>query len=178
MSETPHSSEPTTPCFDYSTPNETMPFANFHNDQEQIDPNIINSAPPRSLQNSTTPFLSRSSMAYSKRIKSYAQITRGAGKVGKRRINERLGFSPTDLPKRKSFRELLSPPPIFPGRGVTTTPDQSLPITTEMGEIDLGVDTSTPETDRFGRGGGVQRRLFGGQTSSPQQQEQTTKKSM
>ena len=170
ISDTPQSSEPTTPCFN-STPNEAMPFANFF-DKEDRDPNITNSAPPKAIQIVTTPFLSRSSMGYSKRPKSYAQITRGAGKVGKRRANERVGLSPVDLPRRKSFRQLLSPPPVFPDGVLTTTPDQSLPITTEMRGIDLGVDTSTPETDRLARGGGVQRRLFGGQTSSPQQQEQ------
>ena len=84
-------------------------------------------------------------------------------------------LSPIDLPRRKSFRQLLSPPPVFP-TALTTTPDP-LPIMTEMEEINLDeVDTSTPETDRLGRGGGVQRRLFGGQTSSPSTEQTSQEK--
>lgn len=172
MSETPKSSEPTTPCL-ISTPND-LPFADFCSNKEDRDPNIINSAPPKSRACISTPFSSRNTLGQSKRFKSYAHITRsGAGKAGKRRPNERVGLSPIDLPRRKNFRELLSPPPIFPSVKLTT-PDP-LPITSELGEINLDgvVDTSTPESDRLARGIGVQRRLFGGQMPSPQQVQET-----
>lgn len=175
MSETPKSSEPTTPCLTVSTPND-LPFADFCSNKEDRDPNIINSAPPKSRSCISTPFSSRNPLGQSKRTKSYAHITRsGAGKVGKRRTNERVGLSPIDLPRRKNFRELLSPPPVFPPTGQLTTPDP-LPITSELKEINLDevvVDTSTPESDRLARGIGVQRRLFGGQMPSPEQVQDT-----
>ncbi len=162
IGDTPRSSEPNTPCYISSTPTDAMPFAGFF-DKEDRDPNIVNSAPPKPV--ATTPFFSRIFTGPSRRSGSYAQITRGAGKVGKRRADERTGLSPLDLPRSKSFRRLISP---SPGAPPLTTPNTSLPITSEMEQIHLdGVDTSTPETDRHGRGGGVQRRLFGGQTSSP-----------
>lgn len=151
-------SEPTTPSL--STPKDSLPFAEFLEKEDKV-PNI-NSAP--SVMTRATPFSSRSSCGLFKRPQTYAQITRGAGKVGKRKAAERIGLSPIDLPKKKTYRELISPPPII--NEPLKTPDL-----TNVGDSDEGImDINTPESDRVLRAS-VQRRLFGfggKQTSSPQ----------
>ena len=84
---------------------------------------------------------------------SYAQATRGSGKAGKRKIGERIGVSPIEVPtKRHAFRDLRA----LSDAGLMKTP------TDIQSNVEMETENTTPEGDRPLRCT-VQRRLFGGQ---------------
>ena len=149
---------PTTPLA-LSTPTENLPFSEFSEEEETPTSNPhANQSLPVPL---TTP---KSTGLFRKPSSTYADVTRGnkagargAGKAGKRKMIERVGLSPIDIPpKRTALRELVTPP--------SMAPQHKTPAGTEIEE--LGMEMCTPDVDKPFRTG-VQRRLFDGSKKSP-----------
>ncbi|XP_003383973.1 PREDICTED: histone RNA hairpin-binding protein-like [Amphimedon queenslandica] len=172
--QTPVSTTPLT----HSTPNEQQPPqstpksalegqvffppSSSSANKENMSTSIINASSPGLL---TTPNSCRSNMNGSFRVPS-ASYARAARSSGKRRMGERVGLSPIEIPKKR-----------HPIRDLTITPAPPIvpPSLTSLPPAEEGMDVEmcTPEGER-GTGGrmGVQRRLFGGRvladkTNSP-----------
>lgn len=167
--QTPVSTTPLT----HSTPNEQQPPqstpksalegqaffppSSSSANKENMSTSIINASSPGLL---TTPNSCRSNMNGSFRVPS-ASYARAARTSGKRRMGERAGLSPIEVPKKRHpIRDLtITPaPPIVPS---------SLTDGPPLGEEGMDVETCTPEGERgTGSRMGVQRRLFGGRVLS------------